>query len=42
MRMKQVVSLLGFSSLTTYVAALNLQPLRITILRSRGLALKYH
>ena len=42
MRMKQVVSLLGFSSLTTYATALNLQPLRINIVRRRGLALKYH
>ncbi|EJL95835.1 hypothetical protein PMI18_05046 [Pseudomonas sp. GM102] len=42
MRMKQVVSLLGFSSLTTYATALNLQPLRINIVRSRWLVLKYH
>ncbi|MCP1445262.1 hypothetical protein J3D54_004394 [Pseudomonas sp. GGS8] len=42
MRMKQGVGLLGFSSPTTYATALNLQPLRIIIVGSRGFGLKYH
>jgi hypothetical protein len=42
MRMKQVVSLLGFSSLTTYATALNLQPLRTIIVERQGVGLKYH
>jgi hypothetical protein len=41
MRMKQVVSLLGFRALTTYATACTNKRLRTIIVGSWGLALKY-